>query len=47
MIYRSTGGEVRLRALESACEKRLVYPRCLPDGGMEALRPLEIGRAHV
>ena len=40
MLYRAMRGEVRLQALEAAlgAEKTLVYPRCLPDGGMEARR---------
>ena len=45
MLYRAVRGEARLQALESALggEKRLAYPRCLPDGTMEARRPLDDG----
>ena len=45
-IYKAVKGEVRLDALESAAlleGKRLVYPLCLRDGGMSALRPLGEG----
>ena len=40
LSYRALADEVDLRPLEGTVEARLVYPRCLPGGELEARQPI-------